>query len=202
MTIALRFLTVSFCIIGTAALAAEPTKTFECKGPFGRDATHAKLASTYGAANILTEYDGELDADVTVLFPKNPERRLTIKWKDAKARRNPEYITIAGRSWSVAGVAIGISLIELERLNGGPFKLNYFEGDYGGAITDWLMGHFQVPLPGGCVLGAFVAIDERLSEAESKALDDEVTSDRSLLSSGVGLRAAKPVVSKMAVSFK
>jgi len=141
MTVTRRSLTVAYCLIGTAALAAEPTMTFKCEGPFGRDAAHAKLASKYGAANIVTEYDGEADAEVTVLFPNDPERRLKIQRKDQKARRNPGHITIAGRSsWSVAGVAIGTSLIELERLNGGPFKLNYFEGDYGGAITDWLGG--------------------------------------------------------------
>ncbi|WP_145928003.1 hypothetical protein [Bradyrhizobium neotropicale] len=158
------------------------------------------MASKYGAANIATEYDGEADAEVTILFPNDPERRLRVQWKDQKARRNPGYFTIEGRSsWSVAGVTIGTSLIELERLNDGPFKLNYFEGDYGGAITDWLKGRFDAPVSGGCVLGAFVGIDEQLPE--SKALDEEVTPDRSLHSSGAKLRAAKPVVSKMIVSF-
>ncbi|MES5487698.1 hypothetical protein QMZ05_33540 [Bradyrhizobium sp. INPA03-11B] len=200
MTVTCRLLTVACCFIGTATLAAEPTRTFKCEGPFGREATHARLASKYGAANIATEYDGEADAEVTILFPNDPERRLKIQWKDQKARQNPQYFTIEGRSsWSVAGVAIGTSLIELQRLNGGPFKLNYFEGDYGGAITDWLKGRLDAPVSGGCVLGAFVGIDERLPE--SKALDEEVTPDRSLLSSGMRLRAAKPVVTQMIVSF-
>ena len=189
-------------LIGTATLAAEP---FNCEAPVGRNATHAKLASKYGSANVVTEYDGEADAEVTVLFPNDPERRLSIQWKDQKARRNPGHVTIAGRSsWSVAGVAIGTSLFDLERLNGGPFKLNYFEGDYGGAITDWLRGRFNTPLSGGCVLGAFVGINERqLPASVSKAIDEEVTPepDRSLLSSGAGLRAAKPVVTEMIVSF-
>jgi hypothetical protein len=159
------------------------------------------LVSRYGSANVVTEYDDEADAEVTVLFPNDPERRLKIQWNDQKVRRNPGHVTIAGRSsWSVAGVAIGTSLVELEHLNGGPFKLNDFEGDYGGAITDWLKGRFDAPLSGGCFLGAFVGIAERLPEAMSKAVDEEVTSDRSLLSSGPGLRATKPVVTQMIVS--
>jgi hypothetical protein len=202
MIFALRSLIVASCLLGTATFAAEPTRTLKCEGPFGRDATEAELVAKYGAGSIATAYDGAADAEVTVLFPNDPERRLKIQWKDQKARRNPGHITITGRSsWSVAGVAIGNSVIELERLNGGPFRLNYFEGDYGGAVTDWLKGHFQASLAGGCVLGAFVGIDERLPAALSKALDAEVTSDRSLLSSGAGLRAAKPVVSQMIVSF-
>jgi hypothetical protein len=202
MLVTRRSLTIAFCFIATASLAAEPTRTFKCEGDFGRRATHAKLASKSGAANLVTEYDGEADAEVTILFPNDPERRLKIEWKDQKARRTPAHITIALRSsWSVAGVAIGTSLVELERLNGGPFKLNYFEGDYGGAITDWLSGHFNTPLSGGCVLGAFIGIEGQLPEAASKALDKEVTPDRSLLSSGIGLRSAKPVVTQMIVSF-
>lgn len=200
MIVIFRLLIVACCFIGTTTLAAERTRPFKCEGPFGREATHAMLASKYGTANIETEYDGEADAEVTILFPNDPERRLKIQWKDQKARRFPRTFTIEGSSsWSVAGVAIGTSLIELERLNGGPFKLNYFEGDYGGAITDWLKGRFDAPVSGGCVLGASVGIDERLPE--SKALDEEVTPERSLLSSGPKLRAAKPVVDRMFVSF-
>ena len=115
------------CFIGTATLAAELTGTFKCEGPFGREATHANLASKYGAANIATEYDREADAEVTILFPNDPERRLKIQWKDQKARRNPGHFTIEGRSsWSVAGVSIGTSLIELERLNGRTIQTELF----------------------------------------------------------------------------
>jgi hypothetical protein len=104
--------------------------------------------------------------------------------------------------WTVAGLAIGTPLAEVERLNGSPFKLNYFEGDYGGAITSWLGGRFDKQLPGGCVLGAGVMIDvEHVPTEVQKAIDTEATTDRSLRSSGAGLRAAKPVVNEMIVSF-
>jgi hypothetical protein len=204
LAITLRLLlTVACCVIGKATLAAEPIMTFRCEGPFGRDASHAKLVSRYGAANVVTEYDGQEDADVTVVFPRDPERKLRIKWKDEKARRNPEHIAVAGRSWSVAGVAMGTSLIELERLNGRPFKLNYFDGDYGGAITDWLGGRFQSPLSGGCVFGAFVWIDDkRIPESVNRAIDEEGAPTGEMISSSTALRAAKPLVTQMGVRFK
>jgi hypothetical protein len=189
------------CLLGMPALAAEPTTPFRCEGPFGPDASHAKLAATFGSGNTESNYDGESDSEVTILFPNNAARRLKIEWNDQKARRGLSHATITGPSWSVAGVMIGMPLVELERLNGGPFELNYFEGDYGGAITDWLGGRFKAPLSGGCGLGAYVSIDERLPEAVNKALEKEVTPDRSLLSGGAGLRAAKPVVSQIIVSF-
>lgn len=200
MVVVRRLLTAACCLIGTTTLAAETT--FECKGPFGRDASHAKLASKYGAANIATEYDELADADATILFPNDPGRRLKLLWKDRKGRRNLGYISIGGHSsWSVAGVTIGTSLIELERLNDGSFKLNNFDGDYSGAITDWLKGRFDTPLSGGCMFGASVGIDEHLAEAVKKALDKEVTPNGSLLSSGMGLHAAKPMVIEIIVSF-
>jgi hypothetical protein len=189
------------CLLGMPALAAERTTPFKCEGQFGRNASHAKLAATFGADNAVSNEDAESDSEVTILFPNNAARRLKIEWNDQKSRRGLRHVTITGLSWSVAGVVIGMPLVELERLNGGPFKLNYFEGDYGGAITDWLGGRFNAPLSGGCVLGVFVGIDERHPDAPTQALEKEVMPDRSLLSSGAGLRATKPVVSKMIVSF-
>jgi len=194
---------IAWCLLCIPALAAEPTTPFKCTGPFGRDASHAKLAATFGAGNAIIKYDDEFDAEVTVLFPNDPKRRLKVAWKDQKGRRGLGHVTIVGRSsWSVAGLMTGTPLAEAERLNGGPFKLNYFDGDYAGAITSWLGGRFDKPLPGGCVLGAYISIDDDHIPAEvSKAVDKEVMKDGSLLSSGVALRAAKPVVNSMIVSF-
>ncbi len=189
---------VTCCLLGLPALASERTTPFKCDGQFGRNASQAKLAAAFGADNAVSNEDAESDSEVTILFPNNAARRLKIEWNDQKSKQGLRRVTITGSSWSVAGVAIGMPLVELERLNGGPFKLNYFEGDYGGAITDWLGGRFNAPLSGGCCLGVFLGIDERLRDGQ---IEKEVAPDRSLLSSGPGLRAAKPVVGKMIVSF-
>lgn len=202
MSVTRFLLALAYCLVGTAILAAEPSQTFKCEGPFGPDASHAKLAKEYGAANIDNEdYDWEYEGGVTVLFPKDPQRRLVIQWKDQKARRKPADIRIEGLSWSVAGVMKGTQLVELERLNGGSFKLNYFEGDYGGDVTDWMGGRLKMPFSAGCRVGVSVWVDDHLPEAVEKALEAEITPDRSLLSSGAGLLAAKPVVGAIFVSY-
>jgi hypothetical protein len=170
------------CLVGMPVLAADPMVPFKCEGPFGRDANHARLAATFGAGNTIIEYDGESDADVTILFPNDPKRRLKVEWKDLKRRRGLGHVTIAGRSsWNVAGVAIGTPLVQLERLNGGPFKLNYFEGDYGGAITDWLGGRFRRPLPSGCALGAFVTVRDEHLPHRGRESDGERGHNRSII---------------------
>lgn len=51
------------------------------------------------------------------------------------------------------------------------------------------------------MFGASVGIDEHLAEAVKKALDKEVTPNGSLLASGMGLHAAKPMVIEIIVSF-
>ena len=193
------------CLVSAPALGAEPTTPFKCVGPFGRDTNRDKLVATFGASNVTTDDDVSADYEVSIVFPNSATRQLMVTWND-EAKRSFSHVTI-GRggpsSWSVAGVAIGTPLVQLERLNGRPFKLNYFEGDYGGDITDWLGGRFDTPLPGGCTFGATVVINEQhLPDAINQALDREVTPDRSLLSSGAGLRAAKPIVGGMYVGFR
>ncbi|MCW5772487.1 MAG: hypothetical protein KIT16_12675 [Rhodospirillaceae bacterium] len=46
-----------------------------------------------------------------------------------------EFVRILGKAWSTAdGIRIGTPLAQLERINGGPFVLNGFGWDYGGAV--------------------------------------------------------------------
>lgn len=53
------------------------------------------------------------------------------------------------------------------------------------------------------MFGAFLGIDdERLSEDVNRALEMEGAPTGSMLSSSTALRAAKPVVNEMSVSFK
>jgi len=202
MIITRLLLTTAYWAIGAAVFAAEPSTPFKCEGPFARDTSHAKLAKEFGAANIDTDYDSEADGEVTILFPKDPQRRLKIRWKDQKGRRKPDYIKIEKpSSWSVAGVTTGTSLVELERLNGGPFAVT-FDVDDPGRVSDWKGGHFKTPFSLGCRFGGGLWIDEELSEAVDKFANSETTGDGSLLSSGPELRAAKPaIVDRMYIAY-
>jgi hypothetical protein len=91
--------------------------------------------------------------------------------------------------------------LEVERLNGRAFRLNDFDGDYPGAIYDWMGGHLDAPLAGGCTFGASVMIEQQnVLGPEDPEAAREATRHGSWLSSN--LRAAKPVVSEIYVSFK
>jgi len=91
-------------------------------------------------------------------------------------------------------------LVELERLNRGPFRLTDFDGDFPGAIYDWMGGRLHAPLPGGCTFGASVMIKKgNVLDLEAAR---EAARDGSWLSSNESLRAAKPVVSEISVGFE
>ena len=202
MRFPLRHLIQAICLLlCTPALVAKAATPFRCEGPFGRDANHAKLVATFGADNVASEYDGLYDAEVTIIYPKDPKRRLKLLWKDQKTHRGLRTVTIAGpSSWIVTGVTVGMPLVELERLNRGPFRLNDFDGDFPGAIYDWMGGHLHAPLPGGCTFGASVMIKKgNVLDLEAAR---EAARDGSWLSSNESLRAAKPVVSEISVGFE
>jgi len=141
---------------GPHALAdpASVPGTVTCAGAFGRDSSHSKLAATFGAANVaFQEVDGPEGMKIwgTVIYPSDPRRRLEVLWIDKDMRRRPGAIWISRESqWTGwRGLRIGLTLEDVETLNGKPFKLRNFDGDYGGTVTDWRGGAIE-HIPGGC----------------------------------------------------
>lgn len=189
------FMSLLFC--GLSAVAAEPLP-FKCEGSFARDTSDARMRAAFGAANVQVQFDDEYEEEVTVVFPNDPARRLKVRWKGQRGRREIARVIFAGSSWSVGGITFGMPMVEVERLNGRPFQLNDFQGDYSGAISDWLGGRFDTPLPGGCRVGAGLWIADGVT---ADGLDREVLPDGSRLSSRGALRRVKPIVNQISVGF-
>lgn len=175
-------------------------EAFRCEGHFAPGATRAAITALFGPKQVVTReifYGGDTK-DVTFLFPDNPARRLYIEWRDPAKGQGIKYLSILGRSWSLGGVSLGMPLDEVERINGRPFKLTYFEGDFGGSVIDWGGGTLE-KLPGGCRVGVRFGIDEK--SVPDDALEPEVSSERTLLSSGPALRKAKPSVLELGIGY-
>src|SRR5262249_40848547 len=83
---------------------AEPGNIVICSGIFGRDSSHLKLAQTFEAQNIAyTEVAGPGGTKImaSVLYPKDPKRRLEVLWENEPARSDLSVISINGQStWS------------------------------------------------------------------------------------------------------
>src|SRR5579863_480196 len=113
-----------------------------CTGVFGRDSSHAKLATVYRSRNVaFTQVDAASGAKVmaSVLFAKEPKRRLEVWWSKPATRADTHLIVINGQSgWIAPGeIRLGLTLAELEKLNGKPFKLLGFNKDHVATLSYW-----------------------------------------------------------------
>jgi hypothetical protein len=189
-------LLITMLLAAPAGAAAE--EEFSCAGPFGRDASHAGLVKAYGAANVSFEpvFRGGDHVPMTVVFAKDPERRLMVRWRDADGRSGLDTVIIPSPGWSVGGATVGMPIAAVERLNGRPFRLTDFSGsDSDGAVSSWQGGKLET-LPGGCRIGAVIGVNDAdanstqwVPHPEGLASDDEV------------LRAADPRLYELTVSF-
>jgi hypothetical protein len=185
-----------------AAAASSPIATvIACGGLFGKDSSHLKLAQTFEAQNIAyTEVDGPGGTKImaSVIYPKDPKRRLEVLWDNEATRSDLSVISINGQSTWVApkGIKLGMPIVALEKLNGKPFKLAGFDWDDGGSVRDW-MGGALASLPGGCAVGLKLAPDPKTSGD----LRSRVSGDKDFLSSDPLIRAANPTIEEITIGY-
>jgi len=124
------------------------------KGAINAKTTQKDLIRMYGAANVVDQEadvgEGEMES-VTILFPKDPKRSMEILWKDPDKKTAPDSLTIRGCAspWKTAhNISLGMSLKQLEGLNGRPFHLSGLGWDYGGSVLSWSDGTLAPELSG------------------------------------------------------
>lgn len=180
---------------------APQAPSLACEGPFAKDTTHDKLVATFGAKNVAFK-DVDVTSNVltkaTVLFDADPTRRLVVFWKDEKSRTRPIAVTIdAPSTWTgPGGVRNGLTLRDLERLNGGNFSVTGFGGIDGGEASK-LGGPF-VNLPGNCTLKI------RFAPGIASPLPSRfasVTGDVLIASTNLVLRRVRPQVEQWSIHY-
>lgn len=181
--------------------AAARAQAVACEGPFSKDSSHIRLAQTFGNDNVVfTSVDGPEGSklNASVVFPKDPKRRLEVLWHDEEKRTRPATIVVNGRStWSAPkGLRVGSQLAEVEKQNGKPFKLSGFDWDNGGAVTDWEGGALD-SLPGGCRIGVRFAPDPKAP----KEPREKVVGDAEFASTDPNMRAVTPKVSELLIGY-
>jgi len=175
-------------------------KAVACSGAFARDSSSLKLASIFDSKNItFTEVDvSGTKVGATVVYPKDPKKRLEVWWNNSGNRSDIYLILINGQSsWSApGGMRLGLTLAELEKLNHKPFKIKGFDKDKIATISDWDGGALAT-LQGGCKSGVNLRAGPKISEDTLAALsaDNEYSSD------DPALRAAKPTVSEILIGY-
>jgi hypothetical protein len=139
-------LTVAIVLLAAPALA-QGTPPME--GPI----TCSSPVAATDSANSLKQRYGDETYKGLVLFPRAMDRRIEVGFIDDKVA------TVSGLTlrdtaktsrWSVAGITIGASLVEVQKANGKSFVVSGFGWDYGGFVTDFKNGALGRILPGGC----------------------------------------------------
>lgn len=127
----------------------------KCEGVFGVDSTLELIETTFGKENVVTgEADGPEGSTIiaTTIFPNDPEKRMVVGWWDEENRTGLSYVEIPDKD-SVAGLHDGLTVKEVEALNGEPFTMTGFWWDYGG-YAGFQSGKLA-DIPGGCVVSVY-----------------------------------------------
>jgi hypothetical protein len=168
-----------------------------CSSPVAAGDSAKTLKQRYGDEVVTEELPG---AEATsyagmVLHPRAPDWRIEV-WFTDDTLSKVEYLGLHEKTsrWNVAGVAIGTSLADVQKLNGRPFLILGFDWDYGGWLADWKGGTFDRPLPGGCKLSLRFSVDAKTpNNFEGEGV--KISSDNP------ALNKLKPVVSEISVKL-
>jgi hypothetical protein len=174
--------------------------TVACSGTFGKDSSHLKLAMTYDSKNItFTDVDANgTKVPASVLYPKDPKRRLEVWWANPGSRSDTYLIVINGQSDWIApgGLHLGLNLAQLEKLNHKAFKVKGFEKDGTATVSDW-DGGALASLAGGCKSGVTLRADPKVPADTVAAL----AADKEYSSADPEMRAVKPAVSEILIGY-
>lgn len=171
----------------------------ECSGPFAKDSGMLALAVTYDSRNMIFTHETVQGSQVgvTVMFPKDPRRRLEVWWQNPN-RTGTYLIDIAGKSiWTAPkGLRLGLTLEQLQKLNRKPFTLKGFDADGAASVADWGGGALAA-LPGGCKAGVSLRASSKKGADAAKDLPakDQYSSD------DPALRALRPTVSEILIGY-
>ncbi len=154
------------------------------------------LIANFGAKNVKRQTvhvaEGET-ADGTVIYPNDTKRKVSFIWKDAKKRDAAEVIRIEDNPslWRLPNeITTGTTLVELEKMNGKPFKLSGFDWDYGGNVLSWNGGKLDSILK-----SKSGKVSATISLAPTGGnTPEELIGDREILSNKPSMRKLNPVV--------
>jgi hypothetical protein len=170
------------------------------------NSSEASLIAMLGAENVVRDsvYIGEGYYEKgTTLFKGTPEE-AQILWKDTVNYINPTSVMIRSaqgkpNQWLVDnGVVMGMTLKEVEKINGKPFKISGFGWDYGGFATDWQRGKLAGNNePENLVIRFYYNIeDDKLG-----AIADKVLGEGPFLSSNPAMQQLNPKVVEITIGF-
>lgn len=152
----MRTALIPLLLLSSPALAQQAPVSegpITCTAPVAVTDTARGLKQRYGKDAVVQDLpgaEGETNKGI-VLFPKAPDRRIEVAFVDDKMNRVSGLTLRDAKTsrWTIAGVTLGASLADVQKVNGKPFIVSGFEWDYGG-YADWKGGALAKPMAGGC----------------------------------------------------
>lgn len=184
-------------LAGSSSRAAE-LPAFDCAGPFTRGASHAGIVKQFGAGNVVyrkVEVEEGETAMRTIVFPRDPARRLEIEWLDETRRRTAILMVVReGSLWRTPeGLGPGGSLKEAVAANGRAFVLSGFGWDYEGTTLDF---------EGGRLDRAACRLVLRFAPRGPLPDGVDLDGDREIRSDDPAMAAADPVIYQMVIMYR
>lgn len=176
----MRILALLPILLAAPALGDE----IKCEGPFAADSSEARLIETYGKENVVTgDVPGPEGSTVlaTTIFPNEPAKSIEFGWWDETSLERTAYFTIPAGDTAPGGLKVGMTVKEVEALNGGPFDLYGFFWDYGGSAG--FEGGKLGDIEGACVVSARFAVGDYPADLDVTAIsgDRQISSTEPLL---------------------
>lgn len=167
-----RLLLLPALFLATPAFAEQ----LSCEGPFAADSSEAKLIEAFGKDNVVTgEVPGPEGSTVlaTTIFPNDPAKRIEVGWWDEENLTQLAYFTVPSADIAPQGVKTGMTVKEVEALNGAPFEMQGFWWDYGG-YANFTGGTLGAPEEGCIVSVRFAPAGEAPANLDVAAISGEV----------------------------
>ena len=134
-------------------------------GKIIKTSSERDLIRIYGSTNVIRSeiYIGEGEVVLgSILYP-NTNKQLSIEWKEEFSKPGRISLTQVNSMWRLDnGIAVGSTLDEVEKINGGPFIITGFEWDYPGQTVSWQEGRIPVQLQLGFDYNTNISQDEFL----------------------------------------
>lgn len=138
----ISLLALSLAVAVAPAMAKDKEKAvpqaISCDGVFGPKSSDALVRETFGDENVETGtvYGVEgIELQATTVYPDDPERVMQFSWWDEEKLEYLSSVELAPSQETPAGVKIGMSVAEVEAINGAPFTIGGFWWDYGGGAV-------------------------------------------------------------------
>lgn len=165
-------------LAATEKTAADPAGApLACSGVFGPQSSEALLIETFGTDNVTTGIvPGPEGTEMlaTTVFPGDANRAMQFGWFDEENRAYLSYVELAPGQTAPGGVRLGMSVAEVEALNGEPFNVGGFWWDYGG-YANIETGALSGEQGGGCYLSIrFAPADADIGDLDISPVAGEV----------------------------